>query len=79
MKYTIKVFGIARDIMGGRDVVVESQSKNVKELKSQLMTTYPALQKLNSLLIAVNEEYAEDDLLLSESDELALIPPVSGG
>ena len=30
-------------------------------------------------MVAVNSEYAEGDLLLTEQDEIALIPPVSGG
>jgi molybdopterin synthase sulfur carrier subunit len=40
---------------------------------------YPNLKGLKSLLIAVNNEYAEDSVELLESDEIALIPPVSGG
>ena len=34
---------------------------------------------VRSLYIAVNKEYAKDDLVLKETDEIALIPPVSGG
>lgn len=30
-------------------------------------------------MVAVNSEYAKDDLTLNENDEIALIPPVSGG
>jgi len=30
-------------------------------------------------MIAVNDEYAEDSWILKETDEVAIIPPVSGG
>jgi molybdopterin synthase sulfur carrier subunit len=43
------------------------------------MTNYPALEKLRSLFIAVNQQYAEDNQSINETDEIALIPPVSGG
>ena len=33
----------------------------------------------NALVIAVNQEYQQHDYALSEGDEVALIPPVSGG
>ncbi|RYF62770.1 MAG: MoaD/ThiS family protein, partial [Cytophagaceae bacterium] len=39
----------------------------------------PALTGVKSILVAVNSEYAEPDTLLNPSDEIALIPPVSGG
>ena len=41
---------------------------------------YPILTKdFSSLLVAVNWEYSDFDLVLHENDEVALIPPVSGG
>jgi molybdopterin converting factor small subunit len=52
---------------------------SVGDLRNQLHATYPDLKKLNSLFIAINLEYAADEYLLTEKDEVALIPPVSGG
>ena len=40
---------------------------------------FPDFEKLRSLVIAVNEEYQEDGFILSEKDEIVIIPPVSGG
>ena len=37
------------------------------------------MSELKSVRLAVNSEYATEDLLLQENDEVALIPPVSGG
>jgi len=51
----------------------------VKELKEKLTIDYPKMKALTSLLIAVNEEYGDETHILSERDEIALIPPVSGG
>ena len=41
---------------------------------------YSAICSLDdSIMIAVNEEYADSSLVLENGDEIALIPPVSGG
>jgi molybdopterin synthase sulfur carrier subunit len=77
-KLKLKVFGVARDIMGGREVDVDNV-QNVSELRKLLLNKYPKLKELNSLLIAVNQNYATDEILLSSADEIAIIPPVSGG
>ena len=46
----------------------------------QLQVEHPGIGPLvEHTLVAVNQEYAEGDQILSEGDELALIPPVSGG
>ncbi len=80
MKCRIKAFGISREIVGGRMVEIELPDKQtVAELKNQLFRKYPSLAALNSVYIAVNNEYAEEAVLLKEGDEIALIPPVSGG
>ncbi|MGC4020540.1 MAG: MoaD/ThiS family protein [Cyclobacteriaceae bacterium] len=78
-KVKLKVFGIARDILGGREVLIETSASHVGELRELLMNQYPKLKELNSLLIAVNQTYAKDDVAIKETDEIAVIPPVSGG
>jgi molybdopterin synthase sulfur carrier subunit len=78
-KYVIKAFGITKDIVGGRETVLEVEGHTVASLRSALKSRYPSLANVRSLMIAVNSAYAEDDLAIGESDEIALIPPVSGG
>ena len=78
-KYKVKAFGITKDILGGRENVVEIEGQTVADLRQQLQEKYPQLSGLRSLMIAVNNNYAEDETAISEADEIALIPPVSGG
>ncbi|QOI97649.1 MAG: MoaD/ThiS family protein [Flammeovirgaceae bacterium] len=80
MKCTVKAFGVTRDILGQREMMVEvNEGCTVGELKAMLFNQFPRLHGLRSLFIAVNSEYAEDARLLAAGDEIALIPPVSGG
>ena len=51
----------------------------VNSLLGELKQTYPRFNNLQSLMIAVNDEYADLSQALSEQDEIAIIPPVSGG
>lgn len=78
-KFVIKAFGITKDIVGSRETVLEFDGHNVASLRTALRSKYPALLKIKSLMIAVNSAYAEDHVSIGESDEIALIPPVSGG
>lgn len=79
MKYKVKAFGVTKDILGGKEMVVEVAGQTVADLRKKLLTDYPKLEGLRSLLIAVNNTYADQTDMLQESDEIALIPPVSGG
>jgi molybdopterin converting factor subunit 1 len=49
------------------------------DLKTVLEEKYPRLKQLASYMVAVNNEYAEDNGAITERDEVAIIPPVSGG
>ncbi|WP_425423205.1 MoaD/ThiS family protein [Spirosoma spitsbergense] len=77
---SVLLFGITRDLTGQSAVSVSLQENaSVADLLEQLHQQFPALTGIRSLLIAVNGEYAETDQVLSPTDEIALIPPVSGG
>ncbi len=80
MKCTIKAFGIAREIIGQRELTLDMlPSATIKDVKIHLGQQFPRLQALTSLFIAINLEYAADDQVIQENDEIALIPPVAGG
>ncbi len=77
--YTIKAFGVTKDILGAKENSIQIQGQTVRELRSELNERFPKLIALKSLFIAVNNEYAEESRQLLDTDEIALIPPVSGG
>jgi molybdopterin synthase catalytic subunit len=57
-----------------------SAGATLATLLKHLLTTYPQLAPLKDhLRIAVNQEFAPLDCVLRDGDEVALIPPVSGG
>lgn len=77
---TILAFGIARDILGGREYSFELQlPTTVGVIQERLLADFPAFRDLRSLHIAVNAEYCGPDKEVKSEDEVALIPPVSGG
>ena len=80
MKVDILLYGIARDIIGGSKHEIElSNEATVGEAMKKLKSTFPDFQKLTSLVIAINDEYATDSDVINSGDTLILIPPVSGG
>lgn len=80
---TVRVlfFGAARDAVGDAEIDFTLNSPATTEsARSQLLSAYPDLQRYgNSLLFAVNQEYAQSDREIRDGDELAIFPPVSGG
>jgi molybdopterin synthase sulfur carrier subunit len=74
MEISILTFGIAKDIFGESSVSLQLDSAaTTGDLKTALEA------KLASYMVAVNNEYAEDNRAITERDEVAIIPPVSGG
>ena len=78
-RFKIRAFGITKDLLGGKDTVIEIRGTTVGELKEELSERFPELSGLKSLFVAVNNDYADDERVLQPTDEIALIPPVSGG
>jgi molybdopterin converting factor small subunit len=80
MKLNILAFGIAKDIFGASTISMElPDNATALDLKVVLEQVHPQLKSLASYLLAVNNEYASDNLIIDACDEIAIIPPVSGG
>ena len=80
MKVNLLAFGIAREILKTKTLKVDVPSgATIAVLKQQLLQMHPELGKLKSLSFAVGENYQQDSYTLSEDNEVAIIPPVSGG
>jgi molybdopterin converting factor subunit 1 len=81
MNVTVRLFALAREVYGDETIVIELPAgATVGELRSRLKARISGLDTLmNQILIAVNSEYAHDRIPLAEGDEVACIPPVSGG
>jgi molybdopterin converting factor subunit 1 len=81
VKVRVKLFAIARQVVGAETVEVDvADGATVGELRRTLVSTYPALARTMPLMmVAVAAEYATDQTVINAQDEVALIPPVSGG
>jgi molybdopterin converting factor subunit 1 len=80
MKVNILAFGIAKDIFGSSSVNIDLvNDATISNLKYLLEQQYPRLKQLATYMVAVNNEYALDGDNIHERDEIAIIPPVSGG
>ena len=80
MKIQVLFFGITTDLVGKTSIPLTiSEITTVYELKEILKLNYPNLKNIHDFSIAVNETYADNDLVLTEENVVAIIPPVSGG
>lgn len=75
-------FAATREMVGVSETVVEFNQQHVtlSELKEALAERYPSLSGvLATITLAVNQQYRFENAELSDGDEVALIPPLSGG
>lgn len=81
MNVTVRLFARARDLVGADSVPVElPESATIDDLRRQLVQEYAALESLSPhLLFSVGTDYVTEKTPISEGDELAAFPPVSGG
>jgi len=81
LKVTVRLFASYREKAGTSEVEIElPQEATVGFLASLMAKQYPGItQRPDTLVIAVNQEYTDHLHGLSDGDEVALIPPVSGG
>lgn len=81
MTINLKFFAILHDLAGVRESTLElPQGATVANASDAIARQFPMIAKhLPRVAFAVNQEYRDRETILQEGDEIALIPPVSGG
>jgi molybdopterin converting factor subunit 1 len=81
VKVRIKLFAVARQRAGREVVEVElPQSATVAHLRSALAEQHPSLAGIvPHARFAIDSDYVTDQVIITPSADVAIIPPVSGG
>jgi molybdopterin synthase catalytic subunit len=80
LKVSVRFFAFYRERAGTSQTEVDlPDGATPEELLIRLRAEYSSLPLSDSVLIAVNSEYVSSGIPLHDGDEVAFIPPVSGG
>lgn len=81
MKVRVLYFGQLRELANKREELVEIvEGATVQKLFDQCALSFPQLRNFDDVIaIGVNHSFASRDHVLQEGDEVAMLPPVSGG
>lgn len=79
---TIKLFAMLKERAGRDELLLDAAPVTVRELLQRVSSAEPALAGLvapGSVLVSVNQEFVKPDTRVNDGDEVALMPPFSGG
>ena len=81
MQIRLRLFATYREIVGSRGLMWSARDGiTLRELVDGIVAKYPRLaDHRGSMLLAVNEDIVSAERVLTDGDEVALLPPVSGG
>jgi len=81
VRVRIRLFATYREIVGRGDAHwAGTEGATLGDLLADLLARYPGLAgHRGSMLLAVNHEFADPSTVLRDGDEIAILPPVSGG
>lgn len=80
MKIKIKLFAILGEIIGRETTIETPKEISCADVLLHLQNKAPEVSLiLRSCLVAVNGRYADQNVSVCDQDEVAILPPVSGG
>ena len=77
----IKLFAYARELVGEKNISIDvEEGITIEGLMDRIIDEHPSLENIrDNLIIAVNKTTVQQDKVLKDGDEVALLPPVAGG
>jgi molybdopterin converting factor subunit 1 len=80
-KIKVKLFAILRELVGEREITITVPTGiTVSHLNDEILKKYPQLKSFNNKFVtSVNCKVTSGDTIISSKDEIAILPPVSGG
>lgn len=81
MLIKVKCFAWAYEVTGSEEIEIEIKDLGkVSDLRESLSQKFPEFMgRMESIAVSINQEFAGEGSIISASDEVALIPPISGG
>jgi molybdopterin converting factor subunit 1 len=81
MRVTVRLFARLRDLAGSGELVRDvAPPATVESVWRSLVTDLPELRQYERIMsVAVNADYSKMSARVSDGDEVAFMPPVSGG
>ncbi|ASK60814.1 molybdopterin converting factor subunit 1 [Virgibacillus phasianinus] len=71
-------FAELQEAAGKANMTIDAAGITVSDLKTNYLNEL-AIENIDQAMVAINEEYAEEDSIIKSGDVIAFIPPVSGG
>lgn len=80
-KIKVRLFANLRELVGEREITITVPTGvTVSYLNNEILKRYPQLKSFsNKFVTSVNCKVTTGDTIITSSDEIALLPPVSGG
>ncbi len=80
---TIKLFAVLKKLAGKDEIIMDVPAGGtVKDVIAEITAAHPEVGELISgrkVMLSLNQETAEDDMKVSDGDEMAVLPPFAGG
>lgn len=80
-KIDLRLYGSVKDLLGTNGIELDwNDNMSVGDLRHKLYKLYPILSEVNAQFsISINRRTVDDTKLIRKADELAVLPPISGG